>query len=181
MTSILHSLSQKLPAQFLRGTLLVLLCLSGGGLQAAENPLEARVKAAYLVNLARYVSWPALPADALRICVMGSDMVGTLLRELPARLVQERPLQIVLNDEVAPASCHVLYVSAAEDWRTIVADLRGTSVLTVGDGVDFIRGGGIVGFFLEDGKVRLEISAEEAREANLRISANLMELARQAP
>ncbi|HEU5051094.1 MAG TPA: YfiR family protein, partial [Gemmatimonadales bacterium] len=50
--------------------------------------LEYQVKAAYLLNFARYVSWPegafASPTAPLPICVLGADPFGNALDEVVA-------------------------------------------------------------------------------------------------
>jgi hypothetical protein len=152
-------------------------------LGAAElNLLEAKVKAAYLFNLTRFVDWPAQPTDAMRICVLGNDTIGSMLRELPDARVKELPLQIELDAAASPGNCQVLFIGAAfADWQPLLAQLEGSSVLTVSDRADFARNGGIVGFYLDQARVKLEINTNAARTAKLRISSNLLELARKVP
>ena len=43
------------------------------------NDLEAKVEAAYLYHLTKFVDWPGLPANEVRICVLGSDAVGSMM------------------------------------------------------------------------------------------------------
>jgi len=61
--------------------------------------------------------------------------------------------------------------------RELVETLRNCSVLTVGDTDDFTANGGIVQFKVIDARVRIEIDAEAAGRANLRISSKLLSLA----
>jgi len=52
--------------------LVVLLSLASGAPLAAPPPGEYQIKAAYLLNFARYVEWPAArlaAAQALRVCL----------------------------------------------------------------------------------------------------------------
>jgi hypothetical protein len=145
----------------------------------AENDLEAKVKAAYLFHLTKFVDWPKLPADNLRICVVGNDPAGRLLGELSNRQVKELPLKIEVNSPVDLALCQVLFISRSErKWGELLEKLDGKSVLTVSDLDNFARHGGMVGFYSEGGKIKLEINPVAARNANLRISSKLMELAR---
>ena len=60
----------------------------------------------------------------------------------------------------------------------ILENVRGQSILTIGDTDGFAQLGGIVNFVLEDGKVRFEINPESAGRARLRISSRLLTLAR---
>ena len=148
----------------------------------AESELEAKVKAAYLYHLTSFVDWPSLPPDALHICVLGVDPVGDMLLELSGRQVKERVLKIDVNVHADLAQCQVLFISRSERrWGDVLARLHSASVLTVSDHQDFAQGGGVIGFYSEDGKIRLEINPAAARNANLRISAKLMEMARTVP
>lgn len=161
------------PALFV--LLLALLASSG----ALADDLEAKVKAAYLYHLTKFVDWPTLPADEIRICVTGAEAVGGMLTGLANRPVRDRPLRIEVGNIGDPARCQILFIGEADkqpaDW---LRRLRGASVLTVGDQAGFIRQGGIVGFYADAGKIKLEINPDNARAANLRISAKLLEMAR---
>ena len=158
----------------------ILLALLPAPLLAQE--LEAKIKAAYIFNLIKYVDWPSLPADAVHVCVAGSDPVGALLTELNDRMVKERPLKVQLDLSGDPAGCQVLYISRSEArWQQLLSQTRGRNVLTVSDLADFARQGGVVGFYAEAGRIRLEINPAAAQAAQLRISAKLMELARTVP
>jgi hypothetical protein len=48
----------------------------------------------------------------------------------------------------------------------------------VGESINFAQGGGMIGFLLEDNKVRFEINLEAAERAKLKISARLLALAK---
>lgn len=150
--------------------------------QAAPGELEAKIKAAYVFHIIKFVDWPSLPADALHLCVAGNDSVTLLLTDLTGKQIKDRPLRIDNDGSFDPAQCQVLYVGRPERrWPELQARLRGQAVLTVSDQDGFARGGGMVGLYPEGGKIKLEINPDAARSANLRISAKLLELARTVP
>ena len=60
----------------------------------------------------------------------------------------------------------------------IVASVQQSSVLTVGESEHFAQEGGMIGFVLEDNKIRFEINLEAAQKANLKISSRLLALAK---
>ena len=141
--------------------------------------LETKVKAAYLYHLTQFVVWPDLPDDHLHICVRGNDPVGGMLLELSNRRIRDRTLQIELDQNIDPASCHVLFISRSETgWKSLLGSVRHLNVLTVSDIDKFADSGGIVGFYSEAGKIKLEINPPAASETGLKISSKLMELAR---
>lgn len=147
-----------------------------------ESALEAKVKAAYLFHLTKFVDWPSLPPEVLHICVLGADPVGDMLLELTDRKVKEHALKIELNARADLAQCQVLFISRSEKkWGDVLARLHSASVLTVSDHQDFAQGGGVIGFYSEDGKIKLEINPVAARNANLKINSKLMEMARTVP
>lgn len=148
----------------------------------AENDLAAKIKAAYLFHLTKFVEWPSLPADSLRICIAGKDDVGRMLGELANRRIKERALQIETDTPANFAACQMLFITRSEKkWADILERLNGKSVLTVSDLDDFARHGGMVGFYSEAGKIKLEINPLAASNAHLKISSKLMELARTVP
>lgn len=166
----------------LRGLLALLGLLLAAGAAAAERDLEAKVKAAYLYHLTKFVEWPALPATEVRICVLGSEAVGAMMSDLGNRQVRDRPLKIEVDTVTDPAQCQVLFIGRADKrLPDLLKRVRGASVLTVSDLDDFARRGGMVGFVIESGKIKLEINPDNARAAHLRVSGRLLELARTVP
>ena len=145
----------------------------------ADEGLEAKVKAAYLFHLVKFVDWPGLPPDEVRICVYGSKTVAVLLGELSDRQVKERALKIDADSPSDLSHCQVMFIGRAEKkWRGILDKAQGLPILTVSDHEDFARRGGMVGFYAEGGKIRLEINPATAQGAELRVSSKLLELAR---
>ena len=67
--------------------------------------------------------------------------------------------------------------AAQRDWRGIGRARRGRPVLTVGDGPDFARKGGVIGLVRGENRVGFEISLKAAKEGGLDIGAPLLELA----
>ena len=166
----------------LRCALAVLAAASLVPAHAAPGELEAKIKAAYVFHIIKFVDWPSLPADTLHLCVAGNDSVTLLLADLAGKQVKDRILRIDSDANFDPAQCQVLYVGRPERrWPELQARLRGQAVLTVSDQDGFARSGGIVGLYPEGGKIKLEINPDAARSANLRISAKLLELARTVP
>jgi hypothetical protein len=170
------------PAYFFLAALTLTGAACGGTARAEETALEAKVKAAYLVHLAKFVEWPSLSGSEMRICVTGSERVGDMMEQLPSRQLRDRTLRVEVGAIADPSQCQVLYIGQTERRPSeIVRRARGHEVLTVSDQEDFAKQGGIVGFYSDAGKIKLEINPANARNANLRISAKLLELARTVP
>ncbi|HKW63972.1 MAG TPA: YfiR family protein [Candidatus Acidoferrum sp.] len=153
---------------------------------AQDSAGEYELKAAMLLNLTRFVEWPASAhADAqtpMVLCILGRDPFGDSLTSIASnpgasgRAVQIR--RIAHGKEIR--GCHVVYISSSErkDIAQILARLKGTSVLTVGEMAQFAARGGMIQFSLEEKQVRFEVNLEAASESELKISSRLLVLAR---
>jgi hypothetical protein len=153
--------------------------------QAQSKVDEYRVKAAFLFHFAQLVEWPdAAEANAnpLLLCTLGDDPFhGELESTVEGKQVGSRVLRIRhLNEAQATHDCNMVFISRSENKHlpTILASLKKSPVLTIGEADDFLVSGGIIRFCLEGNKVRFEINREAAESAKLRISAKLLILAR---
>ena len=156
------------------------------GVSAAEPPaLEYQVKAAFILNFAKFVEWPAQAfADAeapLSIGIFGEDPFGEVLDQmsrdskLNGRSVVIRRSRFLHELE----NCQILFFSRSEEASLVesLEALKGSSVLTVGESENFAERSGVIGFVRQDNKVRFEINLASARRAQLKISSKLLSLA----
>ena len=143
---------------------------------------EYDLKAAFLFNFSQFVEWPrdAFPQTntPFVIGVLGEDPFGKSLDEIVANELA-RGHQIVVRryrDVGQISACHILYVGASETPRfdSIFEFLRGKTILAVGEAERFTTRGGMIGFEVEDSKVRLKINFEAAKAARLTISSKLL-------
>jgi hypothetical protein len=152
--------------------------------RSATSP-EYQVKAVFLFNFTQFVEWPAnaFPEEQapLVIGVLGEDPFGPYLDEtVQGEKVNGHPLLVRrFYDSEDVRTCHILFISGAmtEKRKQVFADLKGRSVLTVGDATDFARQGGMVRFFTENNKIRIRINLDATKAANLNISSKLLRLA----
>jgi len=75
---------------------------------------------------------------------------------------------------------HILLLCASEAKFTpaVLASLKGSPVLTVGETDRFGMLGGIINFYIEENRVRFEINIEAAEKARLKIGSQLLSLAK---
>ena len=143
------------------------------------------MKAAFLLNFARFVEWPAaafaVAADPLVLCIFGKDPFGDTLDQIVSRkTINARRLAIRrISDPGAVRSCHVLFIAASQARRfgEIADTVAGSSVLAVGESEGFAERGGMINFVVEDNRVRFEINPSTAARSRLRISSKLLQLA----
>jgi len=147
---------------------------------------EEEIKAAFLFNFARYVEWPASSFDGdetpVRVCLIGAGgFAKTVSESVSGKRVDRRSVEVMEAEDPASAvDCHILFVGegVGAARSKLIAKLAKAPVLTVSDSEGFARAGGIANFYRADKKVRFEINPGAARDAGLRISSQLLRLAR---
>ena len=145
---------------------------------------EYEVKAAFLLNFARLVQWPASarPAEQepLVVSVLGSDAaLRAITRSVGDTRIGAHRVSVrrISDAEELPGS-HIVFVGrGADGLDEVLAEARKHAVLAVGESRGFARRGGVINFFTEDNKLRFEVNPEAARNAGLEISARLLRLA----
>src|SRR5205823_641343 len=131
---------------------------------------------------AQFVEWPSTAfagaTSPIVIGILGESPFGSYLDEtVRAETVDNRPLEVQRYrrvDEIK--ACHVLFISRSEanHLEQILPALKDRSVLIVGDSDDFVQRGGMVRLATVQNKVRLIVSVEAAKAANLTISSKLL-------
>ena len=142
---------------------------------------EAELKAAFAYRIALFVEWPAesLPAGApFQICSAGNDAAWTAaFATLDGKKVQGRPLaplRAVLRDDEL-RGCQLLFVPQREGRK---APPAAAGLLSIGESEGFAAAGGVVGFVREGTQLRFDINRDAAARAQLRLSAELLKVAR---
>jgi hypothetical protein len=160
---------------------------AGSGMALEQSTVdEYHVKAAFLFHFAQLVEWPADSpnegGNSLLVCTLGDDPFhGELENTVAGKQIGPRILRIRhLRPPQDARSCNVLFISNSEGNRipSLLESLRNAPVLTVGDADGFLGAGGMIRLFLEGNKVRFEISRQAAETAGLRISSQLLFLAK---
>jgi YfiR/HmsC-like len=179
---------QRLRSPFRLMTLLVLLSLvvviSAWG--QGNAAVEYQVKAAFLFNFAKFVEWPSDTVQGektpITLCVFRHDPFGAALDEIiRGKIINNRAvLSRRINEFSDLKSCQLVFISSVEDKHLgeVIASLKGTSALLVGEGQDFAERGGGIQLFQEDGKLRFAINVDSIQRARLTVSSKLLALAK---
>jgi hypothetical protein len=144
---------------------------------------EYAVKAAFLINIAKYADWPehALPPDApIVIAIVGDDPFGPVLETLARdRRVNER--RIVIErfsrpQELRPA--HVVFVSRSlgESVAQIRSSPGAEYALLVGDS-EYTAGFAAINFSVADNRIVFEVNLSISERTGVKISSKLLHLA----
>jgi len=150
----------------------------------------SKVKAAYLLNFIKFVSWPSgsfeNDAAALMVAIIGHGPVGQAVADtMQGKTALGRSIRIVRFDagledsHVIWSQFHVAYICRSEQNQlsAVVEQLRSASTLTVSDIGGFAEHGGMIGYILDAGKIRFEVNRTSMDKAGLRASAKLLSLA----
>lgn len=176
------------------GRALRLILLAVYALVSAETlargqaqPLSAsEIKAGFLFNFTKFVEWPPdafADRDApIVLGIVGDNLVTDLLIETAAEKIVNGRAVIVRRFKEGQdlRMCHILFVSSSEEKPVlqILEKIKGSEILTVSETKGFAQTGGMINFFIEGNKVRLEINLDAAARARLKISAKVIAVAR---
>lgn len=151
-----------------------------------DQAREYALKGAMLEKFMKYIEWPAEALgeeDApVRVGVYGKDPFGkTLDAMFEDKYQQAHPIQVVRITKPEELSrCIVVFVpkTSAEELPKLAQQVKGQSVLLVGESKGFATSGGTINFYTEDKKLRFEMNPAEAKRAKVKISSSLLKLAR---
>jgi hypothetical protein len=144
---------------------------------------DSEVKAAFLCGFAEFVDWPSLGQDeTVTIGILGKDPFGSLLEEtVKNRALRNRKLVVRRVSTLEEAArCQIVFVSNSEAQKVddVLRFLGKGSILTVSDIDGFAERGGVIGFAVEDKRVRFHVNVASAEQARLQISSRLLKLGR---
>jgi|GEM_PF-1438787 len=180
------------------GWLIGALVLGIGGLPvAAQRELdeeekvelgvdEYRVKAAFLYNFSKFVGWPkraASTADkSFVVAIVGNGPFAMVIeQELAGKSIGGRPILVRRHDRLADALDARVVCCTADDMRELSSTrrerLRRNGVLTIGDGREFVKAGGVLSWEIPRERLMFFVNLGASRDAGLEIRSNLLGLA----
>lgn len=164
-----------------RALVLLLLCNAAW---AEEISREYRIKAAYLYNLSKFITWPEeeklSKTVPITLCIFGYNPFENYLDKLREHPVRGRPIDIrYLNEKQPVDDCQLLFISQHNTSapKLLAAAAPYPPTLTVSDNQDFLNRGGMVALISINNNIQLDINLTRAKQAGLTFSANLLEVA----
>lgn len=147
---------------------------------------EYPVKAVFLYNFTKFISWPAEPDastnSAFVIGIVGEDPFGPILDDaVRDELVQHRPIVVRrFPTQESIGKCHLLFIARSEKDRlgAVLERARNQTVLTVADTPEAAQQGVMINLSFLQGGVKMEINQDAIESAGLQVSAKLLSLAR---
>lgn len=167
----------------MRLTFLYLMVFLAGipGVLCAGEPPEYQVKSAMLFNMLKFMDWPTESTQQLQVCVVGKGPFVTGVAALHGKMVKGRALSVqqLSSSGGGLQECDVLAFGDVDrsSLTQLLEQSRTAPLVTLSDTPGFVRSGGVVGFVVQNGKVRFEINHIAAQRHRVRISSQLLKLA----
>jgi hypothetical protein len=146
---------------------------------------EAELKAAYIVNIARFVEWPAEmfgspDAPVVIRIVEAREFPPQTLEALSRQQVKGRRIEVRDFEASGDGPCHIVYCNSAKPGvlRSVLDAFADKPVVTIGDEPGFTDLGGMVMFFRQGAKLRLEVNLVAKRRAGVGVSSQLLQVSR---
>lgn len=151
-------------------------------LYADEASVEYKIKAGYLYNFTKFITWPEEKTETFNICILGTDPFGALINPIEQRNAFGHPIKLIrLANLSAPKEapqkkprCHILFTSSSIKSIPLAQYLENT--LTVGERENFAAEGGMIGFVNRESRIKLQINLKSIKLSGLKVSAKLLEV-----
>lgn len=120
----------------------------------------------------------------ITIGIVGDDPFGAYFEEVEGKHIKLREkIRILFIKRFGPfkkdidlRQCQLLFISSSEknNLKEILADVKGTSILTVSDIDGFLEMGGMLNLIKVKGNIRWEINQSPIEQAGLSLSSQLL-------
>lgn len=145
--------------------------------QVIADDVEYKVKAGYLYNFTKFITWPEDNSATFNLCIVGGDPFGDVINPIEQRSAFGRPIKLFrFNSFNNQQYCHILFVNGSIKDKFM---FKGMLVIrdAVGEIKEFAAQGGMIGFINRQGKIKLLINLKTLQQSDLKISAKLLEVA----
>ena len=163
--------------------LLLSMLITSAPAVASDALNEYQVKAAYLYNFAKFITWPDenhKHKSPFVIGVLGKNAFGQALEQLTAKTIRNRPIIIKYFKTIEDvANCQILYLASTEHGKIKkqLGKLTTQPIVTISDANNFARSGGIIQLIRLRGRINFIINLEQARNVDLKFESQLLSLA----
>jgi hypothetical protein len=145
---------------------------------------EDKIKASYVFNSIRFISWPPNALErlaSLNVCTISqNNAFKNAFKPVVGKKIKGHILkfyQVKVGENID--RCHVLFLdkTAAKKIKILRDILLQKQILFISDIKDFCEQGGMIGLKLQDGRIKLEINLSAVKLVGFEISSNLLEVA----
>lgn len=150
---------------------------------ASANPLERRVKAAFLYKFLGYAEFPAHAfADAASPVTIGvvdaDDVAAELARIVAGRTMGNRGIVVrQLAESEIGAPLHMLFVGGPDAGRVSRLLRQANAFLVVTESDNALPQGSAINFRIVDERVRFDVALDAAEKNGVKLSSRLLTVA----
>ena len=153
--------------------------------RAAAQFDDHQVKAAFVLNFLKFVTWPSGEGSQqpIDVAIVGDDALAKAIERASVRQQiggRAVAVRVVHSTRELGRTPDLLFIAASEKARlsVLLRQVEGRPVLTVGDGAGYGTAGVVLNFYVSDTRIRFEANTTAAARAGLQISSHLLRLAR---
>lgn len=149
----------------------------------ADSPEQNRLKAAYLYNFSKFISWPE---DCFKedqdfvIGVLGSSELVPFLQPLTAETVRNRPIRIEVFDSLEQLQhCQILFLGTDDEdrLRLQLESLADRPIVTVSPMQKSAELGGVIQLVWKRERLAFIVNLKPARNNGIKVKSQLLALA----
>lgn len=166
--------------RFAWSVFLPMLC---GDAADADSFSEYELKAAFLYKFAQFVTWPNMPAlDRFNLCLFGSDPFRGQLANFEGKALDNLSVAVKYPASLEAAkACQVLFLNPPhrQDLGNWIRELDDLPILTVSDAPGAWDDDVKIVLTTEPNRISFRINLTATHHAGLKLSSNLLKLARE--
>jgi len=141
---------------------------------------EYKIYSGLMFHFIKYTQWPSVGSEIV-LGVFGKSPMNTEALALNGKMAGSMKVVVKEIQNVTEVDqCQILFVpsSQASKYSEIASKAKQHNVLVVSNSPTAIKNGVVVNFFEENSKVKFEISNKNAAENGIKISSELLKLAK---
>jgi len=140
----------------------------------ADEILEHKLKALYMLRLADFITWPDnLEITSFTLCIDPKDPVAKQLQKIDKPRVKSLAVLVIDLPTVENiAQCQMLYLSKSS-LKLMLTDY---SVVTLSSEVGFAEQGGMIEFYQAQNKIKMKANLVAVKRKGIKFSSKLIPL-----
>ncbi|SCY39515.1 protein of unknown function [Desulfoluna spongiiphila] len=144
---------------------------------------EPTVKAAFVLNFARYTQWPEdrfeTASAPCELTVFGGEGVEEAFQRIEGKPIGTRRLKVrFTHDTAALDGSHIIFFcngTPPGELARALEVVKEDTTLTIGDEMPrFLGNGGLINMFKKNDRLRFEINVERALQVRLKFRSRLL-------
>ncbi len=163
--------------------LVIFFAFSFNSLSQNKPDKSYQIMAGFLLHFTSFVEWPETNVSFMKLCIVGLDPFVNYIDDMVDARPTNRLGKKIIIDRVSAgddiSQCNIVFIMkkslTAEFWNSLPEN---HSILLVSEFNEFLELGGIISFYNESHRIRLEINLTEAKKSKLKISSELLKLAK---